>query len=79
MRAVSKAVAALADIRNKKLQPVPDGWFTRNDYQGEVGCGTASANKAMKALMDAGKLESQQWPIMDASGRINYTTIYRTK
>jgi hypothetical protein len=79
MTAVAKAAAALAGVRNKKLLPIPDGWFTVAQYAEHVGCCKSSARTAMQKLFADGSLEVQKHPVLDMSGRVNYTTIYRTK
>lgn len=73
------AVSAFEEIRQKKFQPSPDGWFTCRDLADEQDCGETKAKTIIVELRRAGQLESKRWPIKDSIGRTHYKTIHRIK
>lgn len=74
-----KAMKLLEEIRQKKFQPVPRGWFTIEQYMENTGCGKTFACQSMKELARAGRVESRKWPFKASDGRTAYTTIYKNK
>ena len=79
MNAISEAVQALAEIRQKKFQPIPDGWFSLEQFAKHLDCCVAKARYDMAALVKAGKFITRRWPKLDSRGRTCYSTIYRKK
>lgn len=79
---ISQAVLAarkLAEIRRKKYDPIPEGWFTRMDYEIQNSLHRSTAIKELNELAQSESIEISSWPTLDSCGRTIKTTIYKLK
>lgn len=74
-----KAAKVLQQIRAKQFDPIPEGWFTRADYEIENKCNRGTAMKELMELASAGAVELDSWPVQASDGRAIKTTIYKLK
>lgn len=74
-----KAGVALAEIRNRKFKPIPNGWFSFEMFMEDQKCGKTFARSAISTLLKFNKLKTQKWPSLDGRGHTYYMTIYKTK
>lgn len=79
IKACQEAAQLLVEIRQKKVPPVPIGWFTSEQFAEHSECSRDIATKRMAELVKADKFVSRDWPKMNSRGTVIKQTIYRKK
>lgn len=74
-----EAARLLHQLELQKFKPIPDDWFTLEDYCGQNKCGTTKGNKDVKNLVKAEVLEVSSWPTLTQGGKTLNKQIYRIK
>lgn len=74
-----KAAHLLKEIESGRVPPIPKGWFTKDQFASQIGVGRTAAQERLVLLMKSGSLIFKKWPVLDRTGRVNYTNIYKTK
>ena len=75
--ACKKAAAALSQLKAKRVQPIPSGWFDINQYMEANDVSQESSRNSINELKKSNLLEEKNWPCLDAKGRIFHKRIYR--
>lgn len=77
--AIVAAARALDDALQRRFKPIPEGWFTRQQFQQQQNIGDSTAKRRIRDGINAGLLESQEWTVPDITSRPQRTMIYRLK
>lgn len=77
MEACRVAAQSLAQLKAKEIKPVPDGWFTVEQYSEENDVCKNTARFKVAELLKHKLVEQKDWPLGDALGRITKQKIYR--
>ncbi len=75
--ACRKAAAALSQLKAKRVQPIPVGWFDQQQFSNENKVSLESSRMSILTLKKSNLLEEKNWPCLDAKGRIFHKRIYR--
>ena len=72
-----KAAKALDEILSKRFLPIPDDWFTVQDYAKETGCSETTARNRIRFLSTNNKLKKKEWSVPRSNGRSSAVPIYK--
>lgn len=76
---IREAVRLLAEIKANAVLPIPDGWFSAEQFAEGLGVSVSHARRELVRIIASGKFVSQRWKKKNQIGRVCYQTIYKKK